>query len=37
MKWHTQAGNITTTLKFKIYFTLPEFIANVFDVLMLFI
>ena len=24
MQWHTQAGSITTNLKVKIYFTLPE-------------
>ena len=24
IKWHTQAGGITTSLKVKIYFTLPE-------------
>ena len=24
MQWHTQAGNITTNLKVKIHFTLPE-------------
>ena len=24
VQWHTQAGNITTNLKVKIYFTLPE-------------
>ena len=24
MKWHTQAGNITTNLKFEVEFTLPE-------------
>ena len=23
MKWHTQAGNITTNIKVQIYFTLP--------------
>ena len=23
MQWHTQAGNITTNLKVKVYFTLP--------------
>ena len=28
MKWHTQAGNITTNLKVKIYFTLPGLIAT---------
>ena len=28
MQWHTQAGNITTNLKFKIDFTLPEFSAT---------
>ena len=25
IQWHTHAGNITTNLKVKIYFTLPEF------------
>ena len=28
IKWHTQAGNITTDLKVKIYFTLPDFNAT---------
>ena len=28
MQWHTQADNNTTTLKVKIYFTLPEFSAT---------
>ena len=28
MKWHTQAGNITTNLKVKIDLTLPEFSAT---------
>ena len=28
MKWNKQAGNITTNLKFKIYFTLPELRAT---------
>ena len=23
MQWHTQAGNITTNIKVKVYFTLP--------------
>ena len=28
MQWHTQAGNITTNLKDKIYFNLPELSAT---------
>ena len=28
MQWHTQTGNITTNLKVKIDFTLPEFSAT---------
>ena len=28
MKCHTQAGNITTNLKVKIYFTIPELSAT---------
>ena len=28
MKWYTQAGNINTNLKVKIYFTLPELSAT---------
>ena len=28
MKWHTQEGNITTNIKVKIYFTLPELNAT---------
>ena len=28
MKWHTQAGNITTNLKFEVEFTLPELSAT---------
>ena len=28
MQCHTQAGNITTNLKVKIYFTLPELSAT---------
>ena len=28
MQWHTQGGNITTNLKFKIDFTLPELSAK---------
>ena len=27
MQWHTQAGNITTNLKVKVDFTLPELSA----------
>ena len=27
MQFHTQAGNITTNINVKIYFTLPELIA----------
>ena len=30
MHWNTQAGNITTNLKVKIYFTLPALIATNF-------
>ena len=30
MQWHTQAGNITTNLKVKVYFTLPTLIATHF-------
>ena len=28
IKWHTQAGNITTNLKVKYIFTLPELSAT---------
>ena len=28
MQWHTQAGNITTTLKVKVYFILPALSAT---------
>ena len=28
IQWHTQAGNITTNIKAKIYFTLPELRAT---------
>ena len=28
MQWHTQAGNITTNHKVKVYFTLPTLIAK---------
>ena len=28
MQWHTQEGNITTTIKVKIYFTLTELSAT---------
>ena len=28
MQWHTQAGNITTNLKVKVDFTLPELSAT---------
>ena len=28
MQWNTQAGNITTNLKVKVYFTLPELNAT---------
>ena len=28
MQWHSQDGNITTNLKVKIYFTLPELSAT---------
>ena len=28
MQWNTQAGNITTNTKVKIYFTWPEFSAT---------
>ena len=28
MQWHAQAGSITTNLKVKIYFTLPELSAT---------
>ena len=28
MQWHTQAGKITTNLKFKIRFVLPELSAT---------
>ena len=27
MQWHIQAGNITSNIKFKVYFTLPELSA----------
>ena len=27
-QWHTQSGNVTTSLKVKIFFTLPEFSAT---------
>ena len=30
MQWHTQAGNITTNIKVKIYLTLPELSAKYF-------
>ena len=29
MQWHTQAGNITTTYKAKVYFALPELRATI--------
>ena len=28
MQWHTQAGNITTNIKVKLYFTLPTLSAT---------
>ena len=28
MQWHTQGGSITTNIKVKIYFTLPELSAT---------
>ena len=28
MQWHNQVGNITTNIKIKIYFTLPELSAT---------
>ena len=28
IQWHTQSGNITTNLKVKIYFSLPEITAT---------
>ena len=28
MQWHTQAGNITTNIKVKVYFTLPKLSAT---------
>ena len=28
IQWHTQAGSITTNIKVKIYFTLPEISAT---------
>ena len=28
MQWHTQAGNLTTNLKIKVYFTLPTLNAT---------
>ena len=28
MQWYMQAGNITTTIKFKVYFTLPALSAT---------
>ena len=30
IKWHTKAGNITTNIKVKVYFTLPKNIATNF-------
>ena len=30
MQWHTQAGNITTSIKFELDFTLPELSARTF-------